>query len=153
MAYNNSEPTETEGFQSKYNEAFLKMHRFHKLQDSINLASMNPLEININLNIYNYQIIIESINSLLKECWSKLNESDRAEALGRKVAIEYLLKKCPIHTFPKNQTNSKGMSKLNQANWELLQKWLFNYETFVRDLVGKTGYDSPNKDEFDIYQL
>jgi len=154
MAFNNSsEPAIDDGFKSKFNEAFLKMHRFHKLQDSINLSSMNPLEMNMNLGVYNYQIIIQAINGLLKECWSKLNNEDKTNAVELKEMVENLLRKKPVHEFPKNQSSNSPIVKINKHNWELLERWIFKYETHVRGLIGKAGYDSPNADEFDMYEL
>lgn len=150
---NYEQPEDSDRFTSKFNEAFLKMHRIHKLQDSINLASLNPLQLNPQLFVFNYEIIIRACDGILKECWAKMTPEERTDAVQLKEAIELKLESNPIHFNMQNKTNNKEQIKLNLNNWNVLKKWIFKYEVKTRELLGKTGYDSPDKDSWDEDEL
>lgn len=137
-----------EDSKSQFNEAFLKMYRINKLQDAINNSNISPLAWNVNLNVYNYQILFSSLNGLLMEAWSKLNPKEKEDAGNMKSAIESAMKKYPIYETRKNVAIGKTETKLNKRNWETISKWLFKYEVMVREMLGRTGYDSPNKEEY-----
>ena len=146
MAFNNYSEEESEGASSKYNEAFLKMHRFHDLQKLSALARINPLAINPIYNIYNYQIILSSNDSLLLEVWGKLTDDEKNNILGLKNAIESIIKKYPIHENKKNFALNKNELRINNSNWNVLSRALFDYETKIRELISRTKYDSPDYD-------
>ena len=143
-----SEPTESEGFTSKFNEAFLKMHRIHKLQDSIIQCSFNLQGYNENVLAFNYQIVLSCVNGIMKEVWGKLTEDEREEVTKKRLAIEGFIKKHPIHENIKNQTNNKSNTRFNKLNWEVLEKYLLEYDLYLRELLTRTGYDSPNNEDY-----
>ena len=152
MAFYNqsSEPTEDDTMKgSKFNEAYLKMHRIHKLQDTINLASLNPLLMHNELKVFNYQIIIRCCNSLVGECWAKLKDEHKKDALSFKKAIETSLRKYPIHEEVINQNNNQTQMKFNEDNYDIINEWIENYKLKVKELLGIAEYDSPNRDIWD----
>jgi hypothetical protein len=134
---------------SKFNEAFLKMSRINKLQDTINLCSINPLLYNHELNVFNYQIMISCCNGLLKECYGKMKDEEKKDAIEMKDAIEKMMKKYPVHENIKDIKTGEYNIKYNEQRWRILNDWIFKYDLLVRDLISKTGYDSPNKSDFD----
>lgn len=149
MARGFNSDTANEGSTSKFNEAFLKMHRINRLQDMINIASINPLAFNLELNVYNYEVIIRSCSALLKECWGKLSDDERKDAVQLKTALEESLKKFKIHQEVTWHNHEDKKIKFHRQNWEVLEKYIFNYDTKIRELLSSVGYDSPNADEFD----
>lgn len=143
--YNNDND---DGMSSKYNEAFLKMRRFDDIQKSINLAMINPLAVDMEKQAFNYEMIIRLCGSLLSEVWSKLGKADRIEALKYKKALEIIMKKYPVAEKKFNALTNKFETKLNERNWDIIEKFIFEYQLTLRDYMGKTAYDSPN-DEVD----
>lgn len=143
------EPKEDEGHFSKFNEAWLKMKRIDKLQDTINLCIINPTEFNLQYNCFNYQVVLTCCASIIAECWGKLSEEKREDALNFKLAIEKTIKKYPIHNQVKDSSNGKMVLKYNDEVWDVMSKWLFNYNLKCRDYLAGAGYDSPDTDSFD----
>lgn len=133
---------------SKFNEAFLKMHRIHKLQDQINFSSMDLLAFNEIMGLYNYQIVIANCSSIIEECWGKMNDEEKTNSENIRLAIKKFLKDNPIHTSINNNTNHKNKVAFNSSNYDLLEEWIIKYKHLSRELLGRTGYDSPNKEMF-----
>lgn len=138
-----------DGDSSDYNEAFLKMHRLDRLQNTINDCSNNPLSYNEEINTFNYELRFSTCNSLLQEIYSKLSEEERKDILALKNAIEIILIKYPIHSYKSNVITKKKELKINNNNWLVIKNWLYKYELKLRDLLDKTGYTTKSKDYYD----
>lgn len=135
---------------SKFNEAYLKMIRIHKLQDTIIQCSFNPLLLNEKQQCYNYEIIIRCCGHIISEVWGKLTEEERKESMKIKNDIDEFLTKYPVHLKVNNQTNNKQNTRVEMTRWKILDKSLYDYNLYVRNLLSRTGYDSPNaEDDFD----
>lgn len=137
---------EDEGKFSKFNEAWLKMKRIDKLQDTINGCIINPTEFNLQYNCFNYEIVLRCCSSIIAECWAKLNEETRTDALKFKRAVETSIRKYPVHNQTKDINNGKTMLKYDSKVWEIMSEWLFKYNLKCRDYLGQSGYDSPDMD-------
>jgi hypothetical protein len=120
---------------SEVNEAFLKMERINKVQDACNLANLNPLSLNLELGIYNYQVIINGNNALLLEAWGQLNETKRKEGVNLKNSIEFFLKNYPIIENVIDNSKGKSNEKINLDNWNILEKWIFIYQAKIKELL------------------
>ncbi len=56
-----------DGQMSKFNAGLLQMKRIHDLQERINICNLNPLSYNEIYGVYNFDVILHSINSLYQE--------------------------------------------------------------------------------------
>jgi ribosomal protein S17E len=149
MAFNNySESEEDISSTSKFNEAFLKMHRIHRLQDTMNICGMNPLAFNNELQVFNYQAKVSACDGIMMEVWGKLDDEEKNKASQLKRAVERFMEKYPIYISKKNQVNNKKMVDVDPSAWNVLKNIIFEYECYMRELLSRTGYDSPNKDEY-----
>jgi hypothetical protein len=147
MGFYQQEDEVDTGDVSKFNEAFLKMHRFHKIQDRLNSCRLNPLQQNEVLGLWNFMAMISDCDSLYLEVYGKLTEDETKEIEGIRDKIESFLLKHPIYS---ENTNVNGKRRLNMdmSAWNILKKEIFKYECKVRKLLNRTGYDSPNKEMF-----
>lgn len=130
---------------SKYNAGLLQMERIHELFRAINFSSMQPTKKDMN-GMYGYEVKFSALTSLFMECSGKLKEEQRKDAIKLYNYIDNFL----LHNvIVKKLTNSKGGSRGDAPtqNWLVLQKMLFSYELLVRDLLEKTGLNSPEKGE------
>jgi hypothetical protein len=140
-------PTEEDTLsKSKFNEAFLKMHRIHRLQDLSNMAGINLLAFNETLLVPNYIVKLNVNEGLLFEVWSKLSAEEREEIIKLKEIVEGFIEKNPIYFDVKNNLQNKNITKIDYSILKILKRALFKYETKIRELIGRTGYDSPDYD-------
>jgi len=140
---------ELEGKESSFNEALLKMVRIHELQKTVNDHNINPVLFYPEENIYGYQVIFNSLRQLFAETYSKLSTKLRDEGLKKIGEIEESFEKNKIHVLEENQvTHNKGMI-LKKENWKIMKLHLFKLDLLVRDYLEKTGYSSPNADDYD----
>ena len=153
MAFYQQEEKIEEGDKSKFNEAFLKMHRFHRCQERINMCRLNPLAMNEALGVWNFMAMISDCESLLMEVWGKLTSDERKEMIGMKENIEKFSEKYPVYDTNTNHTNGKTRLNMDMSVWNVLKKQIFKYECRVRELITRAGYDSPNYDEYDDDEL
>ena len=85
------------GKTSKFNAGILQMQRIHDLQERLNLAKINPLAYNEDLGLFNYEVILNTINALYLEAESKLATKEKEEAVKLKKALEIFLERKPVH--------------------------------------------------------
>lgn len=149
MAYKYNYGDPDQGESSQFNAGLLQMKRIHEIQDLLNKASLNPQAFNDEVGVYNFEIILSSINSLLHESSPKLGKVERLEAESMRDSIKLFLVNHPIFELKKNLNagNSRLTNKFNKKNWKVLEKWIVAYETFVRHLLDKHELNSPNKVE------
>lgn len=133
--------------ESLINEAFLKMQRLHESQRVINMCKLNLLAYNSELGKYYYEIMIMELSNIRSACWSKMKDEDQKYTTKVEWIIQNLIDLLPIYEIM--QTDSLSGKKkekiLNKKNWNLLREVILNYEKTIMSVLGKTGYDSPNK--------
>ena len=78
-----------DGISSAFNEGAFQMLRLNKLQDRYHALSIHPLSFNVFANKYHYEIMFETVNSLLSEVWSKLNKKERDAGMKVKKNIAF----------------------------------------------------------------
>lgn len=139
---------------SKFNEAALKMTRVHKLQDTINICSVDKMGYFIDINKIgiismgkrNYEVIYECLNQLLMEVWGKLDENERKKVMSsRNIIGEFLRTKNPYAI--QVSLNGKTTDVLNLGNWIVLEEELIKYEGDVRKLLEVHEVSGNNQDD------
>ncbi len=131
---------------SKFNAGLLQMERIHELFRSVNLASLHPTTKNVETGMYGYEVAYSALGSLFMEASGKLNKKQIESFKGlRKQIHSFMLN----HTIMKKKVNQKGinMGSSITPNWLILENMLFDYQLLVRDLLEKTGLNSPDKGE------
>ena len=135
---------------SKFNAGMLQMQRIHTLQDTVNRAKINPLALNEEVGVYNYEIIISCTTSLYQECCPKLKPDDKKKVEEVIEKIDSWLIDSP---FFKQTTKRLGNpeTKFEKISWRYFNKLLFIYENLVRDMIEKVGMNSPPEDESALF--
>ncbi len=137
---------------SEFNAALYQMNRLHVLQTRINDAHVNPLAINMEFGIYNFELILSSCNSLLQEVYPKLKTNEKKDLLNYKKVLEQAMKENPIiETKTKKTHPHTKYQELNQHHWAVLEEWIFTYELKVRQGLEKHGMNSPRKDDSALF--
>lgn len=136
------------GKTSKFNAAVLQMQRIHDLQERLNRAKINQLAYSEDVGLFNYEIILNTINALYLEVEPKLGTKENKKGLLLKEAIEDSLKKNPVHFEKKTLTYPyRPTIQFNKNNWENIRKVIFFYESLVRDFLEIHGMNSPPNDD------
>ena len=126
--------------QSKFNAGVAFAERIHDLQLAINVASFNPLAKNPNTGTYNYEVMFECLNRLVKEGWDKFNDGEREDMERMRVISMKMNKYFPAITFDKN-----GGARLNKDNYEKLMQLFHTYELKQKEFYGNHDINSPSK--------
>lgn len=142
MSYDDSD----EGKQSGWNSAQLTNIRLDKLKNKIDQAWINPVAWNMEEQSFNYEVIFISNNLLLKAVIPKLSSAEEKEGEGLRKGIEEFIGKYPIVENKKKNYSKKGEDKLNEKNWFVLKKHLWNYCVNVGKYFDKHGMDIPNSE-------
>jgi len=137
---------ELEQKRSYFNAGVAMAERIDALQRALNASRFNPFIFNMETGTYNYQIMINSLNSLLSECWGKLTNDEKT--LGKKfdeVIGEYARLNPPI-TNKTSQRNGISEPVVDMKAWEKLRPLLLIYERQVKEFLEAHDMNSPNKD-------
>lgn len=136
-----------EGRISEWNEGAFKSTRLHQIQETLNQLWLNPSQ-HTN-GKFNYDWIYQYIKRLHSEGYSKYNKKERDEADIKRDAVLLCLKKLTPLTVAKQQElgGGKQIYLINEASYELLIKYLDDYERFVKDLNDKHGLTTQNREE------
>jgi hypothetical protein len=110
------------------------------------MAGINLLAFNETLLVPNYIVKLNVNEGLLFEVWSKLSAEEREEIIKLKEIVEGFIEKNPIYFDVKNNLQNKNITKIDYSILKILKRALFKYETKIRELIGRTGYDSPDYD-------
>lgn len=142
-----------EGKISQYNEAQLKMVRIHECQSMVNRLRTNMLGKDYLSNKYNYEVVISELLSLLMEVRGKLTVDEKKKIQWWEEMITKFLEYYPPHTYITNSSfaQSKREFMLNNSNWRILSKVIFDLESFARDMLEEHGYGSFDRDEDEGY--
>jgi hypothetical protein len=134
------------GYESKFNEAALKMKRLHESQDLINSLSVNPLMFNQMVGKYNYEIICSENLTLLQEVWGKLGKTEKVDGERWRTLLITTLEVKPIHTIEYDEGfgGLKKRMKFNDDNWKFLREIMFKFSLIIREYLDKHGMSTPN---------
>lgn len=149
MAYDYNYDEVDQGQSSKFNAGLLQMKRLHEVQDLLNRASLNPLAYNEEIGVYNFQIMFSSITTLLNESSAKLGATERKEAEALREGIRSFLTEKPIFEMTQDVKvgGSKSVIRFNKKNWNILEKYLIQYQTLVRKQLDAHNLNSPNQED------
>jgi hypothetical protein len=130
---------------SKFNEGQLQTLRGHNSQDLLNMCKLNLPAWNEKFLNWNFNVVFNLLNILFAETSSKLKKPEMDEGLEYKKAIQGFMKKYPVFKVIKNEY--KQDKKIDLKELEILEKFLFDYELFIRKIRESHGFSSPNKVE------
>jgi len=145
MAYQNYEPETS--MSSKFNAGILQMERLHDLQALINKANSNLTAFNLEYNIYNYELLLASLNSLYQEVRPKLKKEERIAGDLFRFKLMKAMEEYPIHEDKKDIITKKTNSILNKSNLQVHRRYLIEYESLIRDMMDKHSFNSPTEDD------
>jgi len=133
--------------ESSFNEAYLKMERIHKAQETINNLRTNQLAFNPLYNKYNYEIIISELISLCYEVAPLMKMEENKMFKSYRKLVNDLLDYKPIHEEHKESSFEETKIKkiVNVKNWDVLSNVMLMFEDFARGQVEAHGYSSPKK--------
>ena len=132
-----------DGKTSSFNSAMFKMRRLDKQQSLLNEINVNLLSFNDLYGVYNYELKFRFCEQLHQEVESKLAEEERTNAEKLRVAIKKFMEKNNVFKSIRNEVNrSASKLKINHAVWNILQEWLYKYETLMRSLMDEHGMDT-----------
>jgi hypothetical protein len=138
---------EGDGLTSKFNEASFKMLRFHQLQVEINKARINPLKQNETTGVYNFQMWINCLDSMMMEMIGKLSDEEKKEIFTKRKVIQTFLVNHPIINEKRNQINNTNILKIDYAVFTVLEQEIVDYEIKLQELKTRCGFDSPNNED------
>lgn len=132
---------------SEFNEAAFKMARINKLQEIINIASVNKLgffmsEDKLTLSFNgkrNYEVIFFATCCLFMETHAKLSPKEIEELTVKRNVINYFIREIPVFTYV-NKLNGEKEEVFNVHNWVVLENELTNFEEKVRNAIDKHGF-------------
>ena len=75
-----------------FNEAALKMTRFHKIQDSLNILRLNALAYDPIYKSYNYESMFSLLESLRMEILGKISDTEKTKLDNLMIELEKLIK-------------------------------------------------------------
>lgn len=138
--------TEDVGKLSKFNAAAFQMKRIADLQERINIVSLNPLAMNEQFGVFNYEIWVTSCDSLLQEVGAKLSTKERENIKKVRNKLHAFLNRNPI-LKEKRMINGSRETKLNKNVWRVTYKAITIYEEYVRELLDIHQMNSPERDD------
>lgn len=141
-------PPSNEGKVSEFNSAALKMRRLDKILTTLNEVNGNLLAFNDEVGVYNYQLKFNLVDALYQEIESKLSEEERENAERLRIAIEFAMDQFQVYEKVRTSMYPKKSNiKLNAKVWAVFKRWLFKYETYVRNLQDIHGMDTAYDDD------
>lgn len=133
-----------EGKKSVFNAGVAQAERIDALQRAINYARFNILMPNPDTGTYNYQIIIDSLNGLAMEVWSKASVKEQ-KIINRvsNLTMMFVSANPPVKKVIKNGEEAE---EIDDDNLTKLRMILTLYERVIRDALDEHNLNSPNKD-------
>jgi hypothetical protein len=133
------QPTE----QSKFNAGVSKSQEIRAQLNAINLSRLNPLAMDLELSIYNFEAIHKRLINLFFEVRSKCGETE----LGKLERLKTLCENCFKNKNPfVSQKTRDGLQKvLDNKNLDFLISCLELFESSIRQSLAAHGFDTENK--------
>jgi len=122
-----------------FNQAFYQQERINELILRIDRLNINPLENNITFGLFNYEIILNDLNSLLATVYSKLTPKEREEINQKRIFLAGVFDKYPV--YRKKQERVIFYPKI----WEAFKSLLFDYRISIELLMDKHELSNPSK--------
>ena len=150
MAWNNY--NSDEGKYSEYNTASLKMKRLSDETSEISQINGNLLAFNQDYGVYNFELKLSKLDNLYLEVESKLNEKERKDIESFRKVLHLKIKKNLIFVQKKKPTYPyTRVAVTDEKVWDVIVKWLFEYERKVRGLLDEHGLDTKYEDESALF--
>lgn len=130
---------------SKFNAGVALAQRLDTLQKTINSARYNLTMVNILTGTYNYEVMIQSVNSLLSEAWGKMNEKEQEEGLRIRDAVVNSTDNYPLIEMKKDKDGNVNPVE-NKANKARFLKAFDLYERKVKEYLEAHDLNAPNRD-------
>lgn len=132
---------------SVFNAGVALAIRLDSLQKALNAARFNLQQFNPETETFNYQIMIDSLNSLRMESWSKLDKDEKVNLQRVDKLVKSFIKfRAPINEI--TTTTGKSYS-WNPENFTALVELLDIYERLIKDALDRHALNSPNRDDDD----
>src|SRR5437867_4355431 len=119
---------------SMFNAGVAQAERIDSLQRAINAARFNPQDFNVETKTFHYQIIISSLNGLMMEAWSKLDNKEQIFLSKLDKLINDFIKVNPV--INQNYGIKTGMEfSWNSDNYRKLLYLLSLYEKTIKEYL------------------
>lgn len=137
---------------TEFNEAGYKMRRIDKLQDIMNMASVNPLSFFVGKEEYNllftglrnYEVKFRCMEQLFMEIYSKCSKDEIGVIQNIRSAIREFIRTHPV--FERDiGLNGKIKENLILSNWIVVERKLTELEERIRLLHDKHGFGGEEK--------
>lgn len=130
------------GKQSVFNAGVLLTQRIDFLQRAMNAARFNPIAMNEETGTFNYEVMLNAMDSLLNESWAKL--TDKEQEKGKRISkiVHDFIKLNPIVT-----PNKDGGFKVNRLNLDKFMEIIDIYEKTNKVLLDAHSLNSPDSDD------
>lgn len=132
------------GKTSMFNAGLLQTKRIGDLQERINTVSLNPLAWNQEYQVYNYEVWLTCVDSLLQEVSAKLGDKERLQGEFVRDKIYFFLEVNPVYKSKKKLgSKTSTETKLNKSAWKVLFKALTIYEKLIRKFLDDHSFGAP----------
>lgn len=131
---------------SEFNAAVGQMIRISNLQQKINDIKINLLVYNDYYQSYNYQIYFMLCNSLLEECKPKLTDKEKDYGNYFRDKLTSVMDNNKVFKEVKLKVNGKKQIILDERVWNVLKKYLVDFESLVRKYLDLHDLNAPNKE-------
>ncbi len=117
-------------------EENLKLQRINNLLIELNLYNSSLLSFDINLNQYNYTTKFNILTTLMSEVYHECTDEQKKGARVLRTLIFRQLNEHPPHKITQTAGfHSKPDIKLHEKNWLKVYEGLFEFETYIRELI------------------
>ena len=143
--------TDDIGKMSMFNGGLLQVKRVGDLQERINLVSLNPLSFNDTFGVYNYEIWITSIDSLMQEISPKLSTGEKENGEKVKNFIHKFITTNKIFKSKKSLTNKSSSTVVDVELWSVMYMAINHYEKLIRKYLDDHKMNSPEEQEMGMF--
>lgn len=131
-----------------FNAGVFQTKRIAELQERINLVSLNPKIFNEEFGVYNYEVWITSIDSLLMEVMPKLTETEVKQGEMVRDKVHDFKKSNPVFTSSTSlRAGKKTTYNFDVENYEVMYKVVTMYEKLIRIYLDNHDLNNPSKDD------
>lgn len=138
-----NEDNASEGIISRFSEHQFQTLRGHDTQSLMNKCRLNLEVFNVDFQVYNYQVMLLLLDTLLAETLSKLSPEEEKQIMTYQELLWKLLDKYPIHK--QIRRTNKFVTSFNPRFLKIFRKGLFDYEILVRKYREQHGFSGPIK--------
>lgn len=129
---------------TQFNEAYFNLKRLDELQTRINMAKFNLKAYNIELSLFNYEVVYRGLCSLLNEIWAKLTEEEKNVSSDYQDKLREYIDN--IKFFKPKNKNSKDLIFYGDK-WARMEKYLDKFEKMIKEYMNIHGISNPDLEE------